>query len=204
MGFIGYVSYGYFFVYKPIDHNYPKAVAAKLKRGIYHTSLEPDLHKALKYYQQALVAAEEEKMNPFSDEVIGIKLRIAKVLEENQRLSASIKALEMLRADIHRYLGIYGDRDDLKQHRTRLLRKVVQVSVKLGQLYASEAVDDLDEAEKNLTEGVETALTEARRRETEKVSDDVEGPWLSNEEMGGALEGKYLSILTEAVDSNGQ
>lgn len=195
MGIMGYVSYTMFFQLQPVDHNYPKSVASRLKKAIYYSSLDPDLLKALKFYQQALDAAQDEKMNPFSDEVIGIKLRIASVLENNKQPRSAVQVLEMLRAELRQYIELYGDRADLKEHRTRLLRKVVQISIKLGQLYSSEAINNVEQAEKNLTEGVEMTLVESTRRTKERATDESDGPWMSNEEVGATLEGNGF-VLT--------
>ena len=126
-------------------------------------------------------------MNPFSDEIIGIKIQLAALLEKVHHYQKAIDVLEIVRADCQKYVEDITGREGMEGDRTRVMGKTVGISVKLGELYANEYVGDQEEAEKNLVEGVETALREMQRRETEGVKQG-EGPWMSNEEIGGALE----------------
>jgi hypothetical protein len=78
-------------------------------------------------------------------------------------------------------------------------KNMVQINLKLGQLYDVRYVNEPENGEKRLVEAVESALKEQQRRERDGVKNG-EGPWLTNDEMGGVLEGmrKWWSGLTDA------
>jgi hypothetical protein len=73
--------------------------------------------------------------------------------------------------------------------RTRLLAKAVSISVKLANIYSDEHVLEREAAHERLVWAVETTLRETQRRAKEGLKEG-EGPWLSQEEIGGSLEGK--------------
>lgn len=126
-------------------------------------------------------------MDPFSDEILGVKISLAGFLEKIHQHQRAIDVLEIVRRDCNKWLETVGKREGREGDRTRILAKTVGISVKLGELYANEYIGDQDAAEKNLIAGVETSLRERKRREDEGVKEG-EGAWMSNEEMGGALE----------------
>ena len=127
-------------------------------------------------------------MSPFSDEVIGIKLTLAAMLEKIGQHIKAIEVLEIVRGDCLKWIDAMGNDKSALANRTRVLAKTVGMSIKLGELYSNEYVGDLEAAEKNLVQGVEAALREQQRRDQEGVREG-EGDWLSNEEIGGSLEG---------------
>jgi tetratricopeptide (TPR) repeat protein len=183
-----YGCYLYWAFIGPIDHKFPEAVATKLKRALYYTNSEVNPQKALSYYKQALALADEHEINPFSDEIIGIKLAVVNLLEKTGQYRSAIEVLEIIRADCRKWLTTVGEKESLRRDRTRILGWTVAVSIKLGELYANEYIDEPQEAEKDFVDGVETSLKEQRRREEEGEKED-EGPWMSNEAIGGSLEG---------------
>lgn len=126
-------------------------------------------------------------MDPFSDEILGVKISLAGFLEKIHQHQRAIDVLEIVRRDCNKWLETVGKREGREGDRTRILAKTVGISVKLGELYANEYIGDQDAAEKNLIAGVEISLRERKRREDEGVKEG-EGAWMSNEEMGGALE----------------
>ncbi|MCJ1404763.1 hypothetical protein MMC11_007989 [Xylographa trunciseda] len=168
-------------------HNFPEPVANKLRRALFYSNQDVNPKKAVDYYRQALAVADEIGMDPFSDEILGTKIALAALMEKVNQHQKAIDILEIVRADCKKWLQTTGEQEGHEADRTRVLAKTVAISVKLGDLYANEYIADQDVAEKNLIEGVEIALKEQRRREDEGVL-DAEGPWMSNEEMGGALE----------------
>jgi tetratricopeptide (TPR) repeat protein len=166
---------------------FPKPVANKLRRALYHTSIDVNPRKALDYYRQAIAAAAAAGMDPFGDEVIGIKLSCAAMLEKVGAVRNAIEVLEIVRNDCLEYVERREAEGEMGGERARVLAKTVGMAVKLGELYARPEVDDPEAAERVLVLGVETALREMQRREAEGERAD-EGPWLSGEELGGTLE----------------
>ncbi|MCJ1407145.1 hypothetical protein MMC19_001215 [Ptychographa xylographoides] len=186
-GSLLYTSYVYNSYIVGSFHKFPEPVANKLRRALYYSNIDVNPKKAVEYYRQALALADEVGMDPFSDEIIGTKITLAALMERINQHQKAIDILEIVRKDCNKWLETIGKQEDRKVDRTRVLAKTVGISVKLGDLYANEYIADKDAAEKNLIEGVEISLKEQKRREDEGIEDE-EGPWMSNEEMGGALE----------------
>lgn len=162
--------------------------AKKLRRALYYTNQDFQPKEALKYYKQALQVAEEVGMDPFSDEIMGVKIQVAAMMEKIPNIPKAIQVLEILRSDCLKWQEQLGHLDHNKEKRTRVLAKTVAISVKLGELYANPYVWEPAMAEERLTWAVETSIRESQRRQRDNVRDEDEGPWLSNDEMGAALE----------------
>lgn len=232
--YIGRIYYTYFNSRQ--FTRYPPAVAKYLRRALYFSNYNPDPKRALKNYKLALEQCDELGLDPFSDDVLGIRIQLATWLERVQNYEAAIKILELLLGDCQRWVekmekgvadGSIQDRGDMsarlpsreKQEqaaaaattttvakrrepssevetlwgrRSRILRKAIGISVKLGELYADEHVLDTELAHERLVWSVDTALQEFQRRSVQGVKAG-EGEWMSPEEMGAALESLGLS-----------
>ncbi len=164
-------------------------MAKKLRRALYYTTIDVKPDIALKYYKQALELADEMGMDPFSDEILGVKLRVAAFMEHIHQYPKAIEILEIVHGDCLKWLDQLGDKHWNDGKRTAVLKKTVQISIKLGELYGNEYVLDKETAEERLVWGVETALKEQQRRQREGVKEG-EGDWLGPEELGGAFEGE--------------
>lgn len=184
-GYVHYINQTYII---GAFHKFPEPVAKKLRKALYFTNIDLQPKEALKFYKQALQTAEELGMDPFSDEIMGVKIQVAALMENLQQWRKAIQVLEILRADSLEWLRQFGDREHNKEKRTRVLAKCVAMSVKLGELYAQPAIYDRDAAEERMVWAVETALKETQRRENAGVKVEEEGEWLSSEEQGAALE----------------
>jgi hypothetical protein len=172
----------------------------------------------------ALEQCDEHRLDPFSDDVLGIRLQTAAWLEKIGNHSGAVKVLEGILDDCLTFIrwmegavaqgtadesgqpssrsvteGETGGQtasipENLWRKRGRLLAKAVGTSVKLGELYSDEHVQEPENAQKKLVWAVETALRESQRRQTVGVKPE-EGPWMSREEIGGALECGGHSLL---------
>lgn len=167
-------------------HKFPEPVAKKLRRALYYTNHRLDPSEALKYYRQALEVADELGVDPFSDEMLGVKIQVSALYEKIKNYDAAIKTLEVIRRDCLDWVGLLGDKHWNDGKRTRVLAKAVAISLKLGELYSNEYVQDKEAAEEQLVWAVETVLKEKQRRDKEGVKEG-EGEWISNEEFGNAL-----------------
>ncbi|KAK0118427.1 hypothetical protein ONS95_012713 [Cadophora gregata] len=168
-------------------HKYPEPVAKQLRKALYYTNISLEPKNAVKYYREALRIADEVGMDPFSDEIIGVKVQIAALMERVQQYKKAIDILEIVKADNLKWVERFGSVKGNEGKRTRILGKTVGVSVKLGELYANEYVLEKESAEERLVWAVETVLKEQQRREKEGVKEG-EGDWLSAEEVGGSFE----------------
>lgn len=204
---INYVPYLYIHYIVGAYHNYPEEVAKKLRRAVYYTNTDLKPQEAIKYYKQALQVAEELEMDPFSDEVMGIKIQVAALMERIGAQAKAAQVLEILRNDCMAWMQQLGGKESNRKKRTRVLRKLVAMTVKLGELYASPEVYDRDLAQQRLIWAVETMLKETQRRgnlqEARHLSqgelDDLEGPWMPQEEIGAGME-----ALAHSYEEKGQ
>ena len=128
-------------------------------------------------------------MDAFSDEVIGIKLQLAFLMESVGQVGKAVEVLGIVLRDCVAWVEDpeRGGREERRAQRGRVLGKCVGVSVKLGELYADERIGDQESAEERLVWAVTTVLKEVERREREGVKEG-EGKWMSEEEIGAALE----------------
>ncbi|KAL1899796.1 hypothetical protein Sste5346_002662 [Sporothrix stenoceras] len=229
---VGYVVRIYFTYFNSRQFTrYPPEVAKYLRKALYFSNYQPDPKRALKNYRLALEKCDELGLDPFSEDVLGIRIQLASWLEQIQSYDAAIKILEILLADCRRWADLMeqdekdakagktvaetselkprlppplltgksakeaeetgvdmsGDSETVWGRRSRILRKAIGVSVKLGQLYADEHVLNSDKAHERLVWAVDTALAEFQRRAMIGTKDG-EGEWMSPVEMGAALE----------------
>ncbi|KAK4503975.1 hypothetical protein PRZ48_004890 [Zasmidium cellare] len=181
-------------------HKYPEEVAKKLRRALYYTNYDLNPQEALKYYKQALQVASEIGMDPVGDEIMGVKIQVAKLMEDIEQYPNAIHILEAVRGSNLLWLEKFGSLPENKERRTKVLGKTVGVSVKLGELYGTPEVWDRDMAQERLVWAVETVLKEKQRRENANVKDEDEGPWMNDEEIGATLES--LAHSYEAKDQH--
>ena len=172
---------------------YPEPVAAKLRRALYYTDVSVQPQNALKYFRQALEVADEMGLDPFSDEMLGVKFQVARLFEKVHQYQQAINVLVIVRGDCLKWIEKLGGKAGNEGKRTRVLSRTIGISRKLGELYANEYVLENESAEEMLVWAVTTLLKELKTREDEGVKEG-EGPWMSNEEIGGSLEGGFLCM----------
>lgn len=191
-----YIPWYYHNVIQRPYHNFPEPVAKKLRRALFYSRGKYlDIKEANKYFRQALQLANELGMDPFSDEIMGVKYTIAALFEEAGYYAMACDVLEIMRSDCQRWMDEFSDRHWNDGNRSRVKKNMVQINVKLAQLYDCKYVNDPDTAEKRLVEAVESALGEKQRREKEGLKQG-EGDWMTDDEMGATLEGMLSQILT--------
>jgi hypothetical protein len=140
-------------------------------------------------------------MDPFSDEIMGVKYTIAALFEDAGYYSLAVDVLEIMRADCTKWVDEFSDRHWNDGDRSRVKKNLVQINLKLGQLYDVKYVNEPDNGGKRLVEAVESALGEQQRREKEGLKPG-EGEWLTGDEMGGVLEGESVSIPRQVLPTD--
>ncbi|KAJ5391411.1 hypothetical protein N7509_006901 [Penicillium cosmopolitanum] len=73
---------------------FPPKVADALRQAIYYTDIDLNAPKALQAYKNALHLAIDEGMHPFSDEVLGLKIQVAAMLEKAGLVKQATEVLE--------------------------------------------------------------------------------------------------------------
>lgn len=187
---VGCLIYANYFYLTYIIGNfakYPEPVAEKLRRALYYDNIDPKPDKALRYYKEALLRAEEVGMDPWGAEVMGVRFRVTDLLERHGNAVLAAQILERIRKDCLNWVELEGEKHMEDGERTRILGKTVAMGVKLGELYSGPYIRDREAAEAALISAVETVLREKQRREREGVREG-EGEWISDEEAGGSFE----------------
>ena len=77
-----------------------------MRRALYYSNYNPDPQRALKYYKQALDLCTELGLDPFSDDVMGIKIQLAAWLEQIENHAVAAQVLESLLNDCKRWVEV--------------------------------------------------------------------------------------------------
>lgn len=99
-----YISYVELTRVGPQYHKFPPPVADSLRTAVYYTEIDLNPAKALTAYKEALRIALEAGMHPFSDEIIGIKLQVAMMLEKSGLVKPAIEVLERTKKEALRWV----------------------------------------------------------------------------------------------------
>lgn len=174
---------------------FPPAVAKELRLAVSFADFQNDPGKAMKHFQRAVMATGEVGMDPYSDECIGLRVRIAAFLEKYKQYDQSLEDLKALRRDCVRWVHELGDQHFNDGRRTKVLEWAVRTSVHIGEIYANSDVRSPEQAEEALVWAVDTLLREKRRREVEGVKEG-EGEWVTDETMGATMECEYTTRLS--------
>lgn len=78
----------------PFISKYPEPVATTLRRAIYYTNVKPDPKLALGYYQKAMAQCKELGLDPYSEQVLGIRIQVSHWLEMVNQHKTAIHVLE--------------------------------------------------------------------------------------------------------------
>ena len=102
--YLGSIFYNTFYT-KELSR-YPEPIANTLRRALHATIIRPDPELAQKLYRKALAQAAEMRLDPLSDEVLGIKIRVAAWLEQIDNHSAAAKTLELVRDECQKWIQV--------------------------------------------------------------------------------------------------
>ncbi|KAI1380871.1 TPR domain-containing protein [Hypoxylon crocopeplum] len=102
-----YVIYTYFNYFQSRQFTrFPPQIAKSLRRALYYSNYSPDPKLALKYYKLALQQCSEAGLDPFSDEVMGVRIQLAAWFEKIGSHRNSIAALEALLQDCKKWVEL--------------------------------------------------------------------------------------------------
>ncbi|KAI1748046.1 TPR domain-containing protein [Xylaria castorea] len=102
-----YVVYIYFHYFQSEQFTrFPPEIAKSLRRALYYSNYGPDPKLALKYYTLALGQCAAAGLDPFSDEVIGLRIQVAAWLEGIGHFTNSLEVLEALVQDCKNWVQL--------------------------------------------------------------------------------------------------
>jgi len=178
MSILGLLLYDDYTRVKPQYSAYPTSVEYHLRQALQAIHVKPDPAKAEMHFIKALQAADEQDMDPHSQEVIGIRIRLSEMLEKFGRARAAIEVLEgtikMCEekvADIDRGVT-QAQPEATKSLRKGMLKTIIRSRVKAANLYESEFVQDTTTAKQVLSDAVGLLVKESQDPQTKGFSED--------------------------------
>lgn len=178
---LGYLIYNDWKNVKPQFAAYPEAVERQLRLALHFTHMSPDPEAAASYFNEALKAASECAMNPYSKEVVGIRIRLAEMLEKFGHATAAVTCLEDIAANCEKKLGDssipalppLNDEEAVPPvTRQALLRWVIETKVKVASLYESDYLQNRSKAKETLSDAVGLLMKESKDPQTNGFTAD--------------------------------
>lgn len=100
-----YTVYLYFAYFQDTQFTkFPPDVAKSLRRALYYTNIKPDPKLAHKYYKRALEQCNDNSLDPFGDDVLGIRIQIAAWLEKIGNFDGAVTVLSGIAKDCLRWV----------------------------------------------------------------------------------------------------
>ena len=169
------------------DHStladYPAAVEQQLRLALHFIHKQPNSDRAAECFGRALEAAEQCSMDPFSKEVLGIRVRLATAFAEFHMVKASIEVLdgivkdceenftELSRSSIRKALK--GEKEQQPQdQQTTMLRTIIEMKFMAAKLYMSEDMQDPASAKKTLSDAIGLLVQHTQDRQTKSFNEN--------------------------------
>jgi tetratricopeptide (TPR) repeat protein len=145
-----YISYVEVTRVQPQYHKFPQPVTDQLRTAVYYTEIDLNPPKALKAYKEALRIAMEMGMHPFSDEVLGIKLQVAMMLEKSGLVKPAVEVLERTKTEALKWIEEGRKAESAPEDKAKAGQAPVKTTS--SSETAQVSADDLQDAEKKLME----------------------------------------------------
>lgn len=157
---------------------YPPAVELRLRQALQYVHVTPDPELAEKQFTEALRAAQDAGMDPYSPEVMGIRTRLAEMLEKFGRIRSAIEVLEgtvtMCEekiADIGRG-AVTGDPENTNSLRKGMLKTAIRSRVKVAELYEGDYMQKPAKAKEMLSDAIGLLVKSTPTPETNAFGQD--------------------------------
>ena len=213
---LGLLAYDQYTRVDPLFADWPAPVENQLRVALHFTHVKPNPDLAAECFAGALEAAEKCGMDPFSKEVMGIRIRLAEMLEQFGRVKSSIEVLNSVVEDCQEKLTELSrstvlkalknekaspqEEKEISRH-TAMLRGIIQAKVKIAGLYDSEFIQDPASAKKTLSEAVGLLVQHTQDPQTKGFSED-NAAGLSLEEIAAMLSQMGDLYATSGEEAN--
>ena len=164
----------------PLSESYPALVEEQLRLALHYTHVKPDPLTAAKHFAQAIRAAEDCEMDPFSKEFMGIRIRYAQMLEQHGHADAAVLLLTDIAGECEKKLqeidngqkGTVDQIDAMPIPRSTLLRGIIESRVKVASLIEGEYIQDPTQAKEVLSDVISFLVKETRDPQTNGFTED--------------------------------
>ena len=193
---------------------FPPNVEQLLRLALHHTHVRPDPDLAAVAFTRALEEAERSKMDPFGKEVLGIRIRLAEMLEKFGRAKGAVEILKdiakdceervrdldrgrVLRQRLGNELKTMDPEDVDGNLRKDLLRQVIQCDVKAADLCVGDYIQENNTAKDFLSKAMKIIVEESNDVRDKGFSED-NGTGLTLDEIAAILsQTAELYLLTD-------
>lgn len=177
---VGYLIYDDYINVAPQYAAYPAPVEKQLRLALHYTHMRPDPATAQSYFIKALQEAVKCEMDPYSKEVMGIRIRHAEMLEKFGHVKAAVQILTGITEDYETKLSglpiqktaLNGRGEPVAITRKALLRGIIESKVKIASLYESDYLQNPSLAKQTLSAAVELLVKESRDPSTNGFTED--------------------------------
>ncbi len=187
-------------------YRYPQSVEQQLRLALAATHVRPDPDVAADAYRRALEEAEKCEMDLYSKEVLGIRIKLAEMLEHFGRVKGTAQVLkgiakdcEELVRDLDRGAVLQqrlGPGNELKPAgseepstsdvRKSLLRQAIQCQVKAASLCTSDYIQDPKQAKEFMSQAMKLLVEESKDARNRGFTES-NGAGLSMDEIAAIL-----------------
>lgn len=157
---------------------YPPNVEQQLRLALAAIHVKPDPEKSEYHFNIALLKAQEADMDPYSAEVIGIRLRKAEMLEKFGRAARAVEVLENVVEECQKKLATIDAETQntaaksTDKLRASMLKNVIRCQVKIATLYESDYLRDQERAKATLSDAVGLLVKETQDPQTQGFSEN--------------------------------
>lgn len=193
---------------EPAASAYPPSVETQLRLALASTHVRPDPDVAADAYRRALEEAEKVGMDLYGKEVLGIRIKLAEMLEHFGRVKGALQVLKGIATDCEEKVrdmdrGLVlkqrlGPGNELKTNTTaneepsnidvrkHLLRQVIQCQVKAADLCTGDYIQDPQQAKAMLSQAMKLLVEESKEARTKGFQED-NGAGLTMDEIAAIL-----------------
>jgi hypothetical protein len=178
---LSYLVYDDYVNVHPQFAAYPEAVERQLRLALHHTHISPDPDTAAMYFDRALQSAAESGMNPYSKEVVGIRIRSAEMFEKFGHAESAVKVLNSIITNCEKKVDdptipVYPPQNGQEPvppvTRQQLLRYILESKVKVASLYQSDYLQNENMAKQSLSDAVGLLVKESKDPITQGFTTD--------------------------------
>ena len=204
---LGFFAYDDYFNKSPKFGIFPPPVEEYLRLGIYYTEIEEQPQKAIENFTAAIQKGAELQMDKWSDEVLGMRIRLAAAMEKFGLMKESIRVLDVLVQECKKKVDELDGKgsttskvpasNDLAQDREtmlgrgdlrkKLVRKQIECLAKIGELQGSDWIQQDATAAKTLSDAIGILFRESNNPQINGFTED-NGAGMSYEEIAILLD----------------
>jgi hypothetical protein len=204
LSLVGIALYDDYTRIAPQFEAFPLPVEQRLRLALHYTHIDSNPDAAAKHFAEAIKAAEDCGMNPFSKESMGIRIRYSQMLEQYGYVKAAVDVLNEITSDCERKLAELDGPQPASQQplpeeegkgppvtRKTLLRGIIETRTKVAALCESDYIQNSALAKQILSDAVGLLVKETK---------DPQKTGFNEDNAAGLSMAEIASILSQMGD----